>query len=43
MVRAASLLKVPQREPGPPGGEAPFERAMREHPERNIVNPAGSQ
>jgi hypothetical protein len=37
MIRAAAILKVPQREPGPPGGETYFERAMREHPERDIL------
>jgi hypothetical protein len=43
MVRAAGIIKNDVHKPGPPGGETYFERAMREHPESNIVNPmAGS-
>jgi hypothetical protein len=41
MVRAAGIIKNGVK-PGP-GGETYFERALREHPERNIANPvAGS-
>jgi hypothetical protein len=37
MVRAAEILKGDRYTPGT--GETYFERAMRKHPERNIVNP----
>jgi hypothetical protein len=37
MVRAAEIIKTDVHKPGP-GGETYFERAMREHPESNIVN-----